>query len=155
MDSGEALEATLAKMQNFYAQHLALTALQVILTIVIIVVIVVLIIVVVIVLIIVGVVVLSVIVKVMLSDESVNCGVWDTSLDFFAPKKVSLTMMMMMMVMMMMIMMTVTQHIPTMTKSHHGGKMSVMMKVGMCQCQKTTIHPYTMMNYILKYICIR
>ena len=26
----------------------------------------------------------------------------------------------------------VTQHIPTMTKSHHGGEMSVMMKVGMC-----------------------
>ena len=101
MDSGEALEATLAKMQNFYAQHLALTALQVILTIVIIVVIVVIIVVV----IIVGVVLLSVIVKVMLSDESVNCGVWDTSLGFFAPKKVSLTMMMMMMVMMMMVMM--------------------------------------------------
>ena len=96
MDSGEALEATLAKMQNFYAQHLALTALQVILTIVIIVVIV---------LIIVGVVLLSVIVKVMLSDESVNCGVWDTSLDFFAPKKVSLTMMVMMMMMMMIVMM--------------------------------------------------
>ena len=33
-----------------------------------------------------------------------------------------------------------TQHIPTMTKSHHGGEMSVMMKVGMCQCQKPTIH---------------
>ena len=40
----------------------------------------------------------------------------------------------------MMMMMTVTQHIPTMTKSHHGGEMSVMMKVGMCQCQKPTIH---------------
>ena len=99
MDSGEALEATLAKMQNFYAQHLALTALQVILTIVIIVVIVVLIVV----LIIVGVVVLSVIVTVMLSDESVNCGVWDTSLDFFAPKKVSITMMMMVMMVMTMV----------------------------------------------------
>ena len=34
----------------------------------------------------------------------------------------------------------VTQHIPTMTKSHHGGELSVMMKVGMCQCQKPTIH---------------
>ena len=34
----------------------------------------------------------------------------------------------------------VTQHIPTMTKSHHGGEMSVMMKVGMYQCQKPTIH---------------
>ena len=43
-------------------------------------------------------------------------------------------------VMMMMMMMVVTQHIPTMTKSHHGGEMSVMMKVGMCQCQKPTIH---------------
>ena len=46
----------------------------------------------------------------------------------------------------------VTQHIPTMTKSHHGGEMSVMIKVGMCQCQKPTIHPYTMINYILEYI---
>ena len=102
MDSGEALEATLAKMQNFYAQHLALTALQVILTIVIIVVIVLIIAVVIIVV----VVVLSVIVTVMLSDESVNCGgVWDTSLDFFAPKKVSITMMMMMMMMMVLVMM--------------------------------------------------
>ena len=27
----------------------------------------------------------------------------------------------------------VTQHIPTMTKSHHGGEMSVMIKVGICQ----------------------
>ena len=25
-------------------------------------------------------------------------------------------------------------------KSHHGGEMSEMMKVGMCQCQKRTIH---------------
>ena len=32
----------------------------------------------------------------------------------------------------------VTQHIPTMTKSHHGGEMSVMMKVGICQ--KPTKH---------------
>ena len=34
----------------------------------------------------------------------------------------------------------VTQHIPTMTKSHNGGKMSATMKMGMCQCQKPTIH---------------
>ena len=34
----------------------------------------------------------------------------------------------------------VTQHIPTMTKFHHGGEESVMMKVGMCQSQKPTIH---------------
>ena len=33
-----------------------------------------------------------------------------------------------------------TQHSTTMTKSHHGGEMSVIMKVGMCQCQKPTIH---------------
>ena len=32
------------------------------------------------------------------------------------------------------------RHIPTMTKSHHGGNMSVMIKVGMCQCQNPTIH---------------
>ena len=31
-------------------------------------------------------------------------------------------------------------HIPTMTKSHHGGNMSVMIKVGMCQFQNPTIH---------------
>ena len=29
--------------------------------------------------------------------------------------------------------MMVTQHIPTMTKSQHGGEMSVMIKVGKCQ----------------------
>ena len=44
-----------------------------------------------------------------------------------------------MMMMMMMMMMMVTQHIPTMTKSHHGGNVSVMIKVGMCQCQNPTI----------------
>ena len=31
------------------------------------------------------------------------------------------------------IMMVTAQHIPTMTKSHHGGEMSVMIKVGKCQ----------------------
>ena len=49
----------------------------------------------------------------------------------------------------------VTQHIPTMTKSHHGGEMSVMMKVGICQCQKSNTHDklsQTMLNYFLKYI---
>ena len=48
----------------------------------------------------------------------------------------------------------VTQHIPTMTKSHHCGELSVMMKVGMFQCQKPTT-PYTMMNHFLEYIYIR
>ena len=33
----------------------------------------------------------------------------------------------------------VTQHIPTMTNSHHGGILSVMMMVGICQWQNTTI----------------
>ena len=32
------------------------------------------------------------------------------------------------------------RHIPTMTKSHHGREMSVMIKVGMCQCQIPTLH---------------
>ena len=32
------------------------------------------------------------------------------------------------------------RHIPTMTKSHHGGNVSVMIKLGMCQCQNPTIH---------------
>ena len=49
---------------------------------------------------------------------------------------------MMTMMMVMMMMMVVTQHIPTMTKSHHGGEVSVMMKVGMCQCQKPSILHY-------------
>ena len=40
----------------------------------------------------------------------------------------------------MMMMMMAFRHIPTMTKSHHGGEMSVMIKVGMCQCQIPTIH---------------
>ena len=57
---------------------------------------------------------------------------------------VQVTMMMMMMVTMMMMMMImtmmVTQHIPTMTRPHNGGEMSALMKVGMCQCQKPTIH---------------
>ena len=44
------------------------------------------------------------------------------------------------------IMMVTAQHIPTMTKSHHGGEMSVMMKVGISQCQKSN-----MMNLILEY----
>ena len=33
----------------------------------------------------------------------------------------------------------VTQHIPTMTNSHHGGILSVMMMVGICQWQNPTI----------------
>ena len=32
------------------------------------------------------------------------------------------------------------RHIPTMTNSHHGGEMSIMKKVGMCQCQNPTVH---------------
>ena len=32
------------------------------------------------------------------------------------------------------------QNIPTMTKSHHGGEMSIMIKVGTSQCQIPTIH---------------
>ena len=34
---------------------------------------------------------------------------------------------------MIMIMIMACRHIPTMTKSHHGGEMSVMIKVGICQ----------------------
>ena len=44
------------------------------------------------------------------------------------------------MVMVMVMMTMACRHIPTMTKSHHGGEMSVMIKVGMCQCQIPTIH---------------
>ena len=46
--------------------------------------------------------------------------------------KLSIFSTIMMMVMDMMVTM-VPQHIPTMTKSHHGGEMSVMIKVGICQ----------------------
>ena len=42
--------------------------------------------------------------------------------------------------MMMTMIMMACRHIPTMTKSHHGGEMSVLIKVGMCQCQIPTIH---------------
>ena len=35
----------------------------------------------------------------------------------------------------MMMMVMVTQHIPTMTKTHPGGNLSVMNKVGICRCQ--------------------
>ena len=45
----------------------------------------------------------------------------------------------------------VTQHIPTMTKSHHGGEMSVMIKVGICQWQNPTIHE----KYYWEYICLK
>ena len=48
--------------------------------------------------------------------------------------------MMMMVMVMVMVMMMACRHIPTMTKSHHGGNMSVMIKVGMCHCQNPTIH---------------
>ena len=48
--------------------------------------------------------------------------------------------MIMMMMIVMMTMMTACRHIPTMTKSHHGGEMSIIIKVGMCQCQIPTIH---------------
>ena len=46
----------------------------------------------------------------------------------------------MIMPLVMMVMMMACRHIPTMTISHHGGEMSVMIKVGMCQCQIHTIH---------------
>ena len=37
------------------------------------------------------------------------------------------------------IIISVTQHIPTMTNSHHGGFLSVMIMVGICQWQNPTI----------------
>ena len=43
-------------------------------------------------------------------------------------------------IMIMIVIMMVTQRIPTITKSHHGGKISVMIKVGKCQWQNPTIH---------------
>jgi hypothetical protein len=45
-------------------------------------------------------------------------------------------MMMMMKIMITMMMKMVTQHIPTMTNSHHGGFLSVMIMVGICHMTK-------------------
>ena len=45
-----------------------------------------------------------------------------------------------MIMIMMVMMMMACRHIPNMTKSHHGGNKSVMIKVGMCQCPNPTIH---------------
>ena len=45
-----------------------------------------------------------------------------------------LLMMMLVMAMKRIMMMMACRHIATMIKSHHGGEMSVMIKVGMCQC---------------------
>ena len=42
-------------------------------------------------------------------------------------------MMMVMIMMITMMMMMVTQQIPTMTKTHHGGNLSVMNMVGICR----------------------
>ena len=57
------------------------------------------------------------------------------------------------MIMIIVMMMTmVTQHIPTMTKSHHGVRND---EGGNVSVSKTHYTPYTMMNYILEYICIR
>ena len=43
----------------------------------------------------------------------------------------------MMMMVLMVMMMKVTQHIPTMTDSHHGGFLSVVIMVGICQVTKS------------------
>ena len=48
-----------------------------------------------------------------------------------------LVMMTIMMILSKKMIMMVTQHIPTMTKSHHGGEMSVMIKVVMCHFHHT------------------
>ena len=47
--------------------------------------------------------------------------------------KIQRVMTMMMMIMMMVMMMMITQQIPTMTKTHHGGNLSVMNMVGICR----------------------
>ena len=57
--------------------------------------------------------------------------------------------MILMVTMMMTMMMLACRHIPTMTKSHHGGNMSVMIKVGMCHCQNPTIHEKVQLNILV------
>ena len=67
----------------------------------------------------------------------------ETKRQKFLPKNINailLIVRVIMMMMMTMMMMMACRHIPTMTKSHHDGEMSVMIKVGMCQCQILTIH---------------
>ena len=46
-------------------------------------------------------------------------------------------------------MMMACQHIPTMTKSHHGGNIFVMIKVGTSQCQIATIHDKLQLQQLL------
>ena len=53
----------------------------------------------------------------------------------------------------MMIMMVACRHIPTMTKCHHGGEMSVMIKVGMCQCQIPTTHDKLQLEQLAMVSC--
>ena len=57
------------------------------------------------------------------------------------------------MMMMRMMMMMACRHFPTMTKSHHGGEMSVMIKVGMCQCQIPTIHDKLQLEQLALVSC--
>ena len=45
------------------------------------------------------------------------------------------------------------QNIPTMTKSHHGGEMSIMIKVGMCPCQIPTIHDKLQLEQLALVSC--
>ena len=55
---------------------------------------------------------------------------------------------------MVMVMMTMAcRHIPTMTKSHHGGEMSVMIKVGMCQCQIPITHDKLQLQQLALVSC--
>ena len=50
-------------------------------------------------------------------------------------------------------MMMACQHIPTMTKSHHGGEMSIMIKVGMCQRQIPTTHDKLQLEQLALVSC--
>ena len=67
-------------------------------------------------------------------------------------QKVSLFMMNLMMISYLIMIMMVTQNIPTMTKSHHGVSNDEGVNVSVSKTHHT---PYTMMNYIMEYICIR
>ena len=60
---------------------------------------------------------------------------------------------MMMLMMLVMMMRMACRHIPTMTKSHNGGKMSIMKKVGMCQCQIPTTHDKLQLEQLAMVSC--
>ena len=66
--------------------------------------------------------------------------------------KMIIVIMVVIVVLLVVLMVMACRHIPTMTKSHHGGNMSVMIRVGVCQWQNPTIHEK---YYVCMYVCFK